>query len=126
VLWDVTDNGGIVATSYNLRIDIYEILDDNQIYNHFPGNGELTTKAGIAKNLMLNANQANIHPDFYFPRCYDFGNSKQIDEFLQDFYRTALMNCLKKHAEYFWNNNRDNLEFVEMEQISSGSGRHLG
>lgn len=105
-----------------MGIDIYEVLDDNQIYNHFPANSELTTKAGLAKNLMASINQAGIHPDFYFPRWYDFGNTKQIEEFLQDFYRTALMNSLKKHAEYFWKKNKDSLEFIEMELMSIEPG----
>ena len=38
LLWDVNDNG-----------DIYDTLFDDQLYNHFPNNSELTSKAGLAK-----------------------------------------------------------------------------
>lgn len=98
--------------------DIFEILQDHQIYNHFPNNSELTTKAGLSKNLLTNISEASIHPDLYYPRTYDFGEQKQIDEFMQDFYRTALMSSLKKHAEYFWKSNKDALEFIDS-QVSS-------
>lgn len=104
LLWDVYDSA-----------EVYDLLDDNQFYNHFPNNSELTTKAGLARNLLNNVSEAHLHPDFYFPRWYDFGEQRQIDEFLQDFYRTALMSSLKKHVEYFWKLNREALEFIDME-----------
>ena len=112
LLWDVYDNG-----------EVYDMLGDSQFYNHFPNNSELTTKSGLAKNLMANISQASIHPDLYFPRSYDFGESKQIDEFTQDFYKTALMSSLKKHVEYFWKQNKDALEFIDMEMQSIDPGK---
>ena len=71
---------------------------------------------------MANTSQSSIHPDFFFPRTYDFGEAKQIDEFVQDFYRTALMSSLKKHVEYFWKNNRESLEFIDLEMQSVDPG----
>lgn len=53
---------------------------------------------------MLNISESDVHPDNYYPRTYDFGEAKQIEDFMQDFYRTAIMSSLKKHAEYFWKN----------------------
>ena len=112
VLWEVNDNG-----------EVYDMLNDDQFYNHFPNNSELTTKAGLARNLLAHTSQAATQPDFYFPRCYDFGEPKQIDEFLQDFYRTALMSSLKKHVEFFWKCNKDALEFIDMEMQSVDPGK---
>ena len=38
--------------------------------------------------------------DFY-PRCYDLSDAREIDLFQDDFNRTAILSCLKKHAKYF-------------------------
>ena len=47
----------------------------NQWYNHFPNNRELTTKAGLCKNLwtfcMLDY---ELQIQNFFPRCYDLSD----------------------------------------------------
>ena len=72
----------------------------NQFYNHFPSSRELTTKQDLNQNLNnITAHGVDIF-DFY-PRCYDLSDSRQVDLFTDDFNRTAILSCLKKHAQYF-------------------------
>lgn len=54
-------------------------LKPNQLYNHFPCNRELTTKAGLCKNLWFNCFEEQEHRiSHIFPRCYDLSTDKQI------------------------------------------------
>lgn len=48
----------------------YASLKPCQMFNHFQGNTEITTKSGLAKNLYLNSNPC-MKTDEWFPRCYD-------------------------------------------------------
>ena len=57
----------------------------------------MTTKAGLAKNLYCKIlisvlfifftenTTPGFNVDSFFPRCYDLGEAKQIDEFLIDY-----------------------------------------
>lgn len=78
----------------------YKNLMPTQFYNHFPDSRELTTKQGLTK-LMNTVTEYGVKIDKFYPRCYDLSENSQIDEFQQDFARTAVLNCLKKHAKYF-------------------------
>ena len=78
----------------------FDRLKSNQLCNHFPNNQELTTKTGLARNL-LRLTDYEFKSESWFPRCYDFTEETQIAGFIQDFQKTAVINFLKKHAKYF-------------------------
>lgn len=78
----------------------YKYLLDGQFMNHFNNNKELTTKISLSMNLKNFCDFGINHDDFY-PRCYDLGDSKEVQDFEQDFQRTSLLNLLKKHIKYF-------------------------
>ena len=85
--WDLNDN----------NVDFDEIRP-GQLCNHFPNNQELTTKTGLARNLQR---LTGADMERFFPRCYDFTEERGLAEFTQNFERTAVMNLVKKHAEFF-------------------------
>lgn len=63
-----------------------DVLKGIQFYNHFPGNRELTTKAGLCRNLWFNSiNEQEFPMQSVFPRCYDLSDSKQDEQFISDF-----------------------------------------
>ncbi|CAG9334195.1 unnamed protein product [Blepharisma stoltei] len=78
----------------------YKVLRPGQLINHFNNNRELTTKSGLLKNLR-NFCENNVNIDTFFPRCYDLGDNVQIKEFIQDYQNTAIINIVKKHADFF-------------------------
>lgn len=67
----------------------YAGLKPCQMFNHFQGNTELTTKSGLAKNLYLNSNP-QMKTDSWFPRCYDLSQASQTEELLDEFKCTAV------------------------------------
>ena len=85
IKWEYTD----AQTDYNT-------LRQGQFYNHFPGNREITTKSGL-NALMRNS----VAAGYFAPRSYDLQDQKQIDEFAQDYERTAKFSVIKSHAHYF-------------------------
>ena len=88
--------------------------------NHFPNNQELTTKAGLARNL-LKLNECGTNSESWFPRCYDFTDASQIQEFLIDFQRTSAISYMKKQAEYFKKLHRNELKRVKKELRTKGN-----
>ena len=80
--------------------DVYKLLNSNQFYNHFPDSRELTTKQGLNTNLQ-NITLPGVDIYNFYPRCYDLSDQRQIDLFQDDFNRTAILCCIKKHAKYF-------------------------
>lgn len=89
IRWDLNEN----------NID-FEKLSNGQLCNHFPNNQELTTKTGLARNL-LRLTDFGMDQESFFPRCYDFTDEKQITTFTDDFERTAIFNFVKKHSILF-------------------------
>ena len=69
----------------------------NQFYNHFPLSRELTTKQGLNKNLN-NITMPGVDIYNFYPRCFDLSDPRQVDLFTDEFNRTAILSCLKKHA----------------------------
>ena len=66
VVVDTDEKGGeSIADSVGcdfIKFDVADIdvkVKHGQVYNHFPGNRELTTKAGLAKNLWFNCQYEN-------------------------------------------------------------------
>ncbi len=77
----------------------YQKLNEGQYYNHFRNNQELTTKSGLMKNLIENA-EFGMNRLNFFPRGYDLSQVHQLNEFKEDFEKTALGNLLKNLWKY--------------------------
>ena len=90
VKWEATDSNP----------DTYKLMKANQFYNHFPSSREITTKQGLNQNLN-NITHPGVDIYDFYPRCYDLSDPRQVDLFTDEFNRTAILSCLKKHAQYF-------------------------
>ena len=105
---------------YDLKFELndnnfdYDTLLPFQLYNHFQGHSELTTKAGLTKNLSYEGDPsfrarklqerlrlADMDCDRFFPRSYDISQLRSLQDFVEDFERTAIFCLVKKHALYF-------------------------
>lgn len=106
----------------------YETLLPFQLYNHFQGHGELTTKAGLTKNLSYEGDHtfrarrlkqklllAEMTCDHFFPRSYDISQHRSLQDFIEDFERTAIFCIVKKHALYFRENHKATLKAIHAE-----------
>ena len=78
----------------------YNDLSLGQIYNHFPLNVEITSKAGLCRNIQNITNHSTNYENV-FPRCYDCANKDQIIDFIKDFERTKILNLIKRHVNYY-------------------------
>lgn len=72
-----------------------------QFYNHHPSNREITTKAGLCKNLQSNFDEYQLQVSSFFPRCYDLADTKQIQEFVTDFNQTCCMAIITLSVKSF-------------------------
>lgn len=78
----------------------FRTLRPGQLCNHFPNNQELTTKVGLARNL-LRLSGCEHKCEWWFPRCYDFTDQTQIEWFSADYEKTAVVNYVRRHGDYF-------------------------
>ena len=75
-------------------------LKPSQFYNHHPSNREITTKAGLCKNLWQGCfDEHQLQISSFFPRCYDLADLKQAADFYSDFNQTACLSVIKIVAE---------------------------
>ena len=93
---------------FHIRFNVSDLegagtdVKPNQIYNHFPCNRELTTKAGLCKNLWFNCFAEQEHrTSLVFPRCYDLSDGRQVEQFVADFNQTAILSTIKVMADHF-------------------------
>jgi len=78
----------------------YRRLRPGEFYNHFQNNNVLTTKSGLADNLLHHAVGSGCNVDAFFPRCYDVGRGKtEREEFLLDFRRSAALKVVLQHLQ---------------------------
>ncbi|CDW84976.1 protein monoglycylase ttll8 [Stylonychia lemnae] len=96
------------SSMFHIRFDITDKegnqnkLRNSQWYNHFPNNREITTKAGLCKNLWQQCPyDYELQVSKFFPRCYDLSDQKQIDIFVTDFQQTAILSIIKVFANHF-------------------------
>jgi len=75
----------------------YKQLLPGQLFNHFFNNRQLTTKSGLLKN-MRNVSEYGVNPQKIFPRCYDLGDSVQLQEFISDYNQTAVFSILRYYS----------------------------
>lgn len=98
-----TENYNATSTSCHLKWTYsdtdadYKDLRPGQLFNHFLNNRSLTTKSGLCRALR-GVCTYGTNTEAFFPRCYDLGDLSQMDEFKQDYLKTAAIIVLKKHA----------------------------
>ena len=87
----------------------YSNLKSFQIFNHFSNNSEVTTKAGLARNLygmsyityyLIGCTLHKLNCDSFFPRCFDLSDTKQGEEFMHNYIETQIFNIIKKLYYY--------------------------
>ena len=100
------------SSLFHIRFNISDLegalndLKPNQFYNHHPSNRELTTKAGLCKNLWQGCFSEHEHRiSQMFPRCYDLSDLKQAGDFMHDFKQTAVLSIIKIFAKYYLETN---------------------
>ena len=64
--------------------------------NHFEGSEELTTKAGLCRNIPQLAWLVDMDGASFFPRCYNMSDPTDFDHFLLDFKCTAAECFVRK------------------------------
>jgi hypothetical protein len=89
-------------------------------YNHHPANRELTTKAGLCKNLWQGCFGEHEHRiSAMFPRCYDLSDLKQASDFVNDFNQTAVLSIVKIFANHYLETNSQIAPLVELYKRAS-------
>lgn len=63
----------------------HEILQENQVVNHFDRNREITTKVGLTRNLWQSASINGIDTDEFYPRAFDLYDPLERAEFALNF-----------------------------------------
>ena len=68
-------------SKFHVKFDVSDLdvkVNQNQLYNHFADNREITTKAGLCKNLWnLCPYESQLQVSHLFPRCYDLSDARQ-------------------------------------------------
>ena len=98
---------------YNDCENDYRSLMQGQYYNHFLNNQCITTKSGLNERLR-NMIEHGIDIFDFFPRCFDLGVNRQIEELVEDYERTSLIILIRKHWIYFKNSAVDKVNEVRI------------
>ena len=89
-------------SKFHVKFDVSDLdvkVNQNQLYNHFADNREITTKAGLCKNLWnLCPYESQLQVSHLFPRCYDLSDARQTVAFREDFNQTAILSIIKMAA----------------------------
>ena len=79
---------------------VWESLVHYQVVNHFQKSTNITTKLGLLKTLENSMWHCSIDKDDYFPRCFDVGNSKDFEDFVEYYRLLNVENFIKKFVLY--------------------------
>lgn len=63
----------------------HNLINDNQIVNHFNKATSITTKVGLCHNLKNLIWYNNIDVDTFFPSCFDLAVNEDLDDFIEEF-----------------------------------------
>jgi len=77
----------------------YLQLRREQIVNHFQGNGEITTKGLLCRNMRNCSWVADVDHELLFPRSFNVFADTEWEAFVQSFYLTGTQcNTLQHNA----------------------------
>jgi tubulin monoglycylase TTLL3/8 len=74
----------------------YKALRREQVVNHFSKASAITTKVGLMRSLLTLKWFENVEIDSFFPRCYDLNDLDELEDWVEDFKRTACQSLLSK------------------------------
>jgi len=74
----------------------YKSLRREQVVNHFSKASAITTKVGLMRSLLTLKWFENVEIDSFFPRCYDLNDLDELEDWVEDFKRTACQSLLSK------------------------------
>ena len=74
----------------------YKALRREQVVNHFSKASAITTKVGLMRSLLTLKWFENVEIDTFFPRCYDLNDLDELEDWVEDFKRTACQSLLSK------------------------------
>jgi tubulin monoglycylase TTLL3/8 len=74
----------------------YKSLRREQTVNHFSKASAITTKVGLMRSLLTLKWFENVEIDSFFPRCYDLNDLDELEDWVEDFKRTACQSLLSK------------------------------
>jgi len=74
----------------------YKALRREQVVNHFSKASAITTKVGLMRSLLTLKWFENVEIDSFFPRCYDLNDLDELEDWVEDFKRTACQSVLSK------------------------------
>ncbi|XP_052822444.1 tubulin monoglycylase TTLL3 isoform X1 [Octopus bimaculoides] len=84
----------------------HQLLNKDQMINHFLQSGVFTTKVGLCLNLRNLPWYDETDPHTFFPRCYLLCHSEEKQEFIDDFNLTACTSILKIVLEAYYSTSR--------------------
>ena len=68
--------------------------------NHFNGNTKITRKVELCRNLRNLIWFRNVDMFSFFPRCYDLCEINDLDDFVEDFKLTRVLNHIIQGRKY--------------------------
>ena len=95
----------------------YRDLRPHQIVNHFQGNDELTTKAGLCRSLRSSKWTLDVDTDELAPMSFDVSDVNEYDSFLAAFHASAHQGLVRMYMERSTNGTQEAFQTPGAESI---------